>query len=41
MSFWDDFAEGFTRTIKDIGTSVTRIVTDTAIDLGNVVTGFQ
>ncbi|MCC5619990.1 hypothetical protein [Nostoc sp. CHAB 5715] len=41
MSFWNDFAEGFTRTIKDIGTSVTRIVTDTAIDLGNVVTGFQ
>lgn len=41
MSFWDDFATGFTNTIEDIGTSATRIVTDTAIDLGNVVTGFQ
>ncbi len=41
MSFWDDFATGFVGTIEDIGTSATRIVTDTAIDLGNVVTGFQ
>ncbi len=37
MSFWDDFAEG----MKDVATSTTRIVTDTAIDLGNVATGFQ
>ena len=37
MGFWNDFAEG----IKDVGTSATRIVTDTAIDLGNVATGFQ
>lgn len=37
MGFWDDFAE----VLKDVGTSATRIVTDTAIDLGNVATGFQ
>lgn len=37
MSFWDDFAQG----LKDVGTSVTRIVTDTAIDIGDVATGFQ
>ncbi len=37
MSFWKDFAEG----LKDVGTTTTRIVTDTAIDLGNVATGFQ
>jgi len=41
MSFWNDFATGFVGTIKDIETSATRIVTDTAIDLGNVITGFQ
>ena len=37
MSFWSDFAEG----LKDVGTSATRIVTDTAIDIGDVATGFQ
>lgn len=41
MSFWDDFVDGFTTAIVDVGTSATRIVTDTAIDLGNVATGFQ
>ena len=37
MSFWDDFAQG----LKDVGTSAARIVTDTAIDIGDVATGFQ
>jgi hypothetical protein len=37
MSFWKDFAQG----LKDVGTTTTRIMTDTAIDLGNVATGFQ
>jgi hypothetical protein len=41
VSFWHDFSMGFTNTITDIGTSATRILTDTAIDLGNVATGFQ
>lgn len=33
MSFW--------KILKDVGTSSVRIVTDTGIDVGNVVTGFQ
>lgn len=37
MGFWDDFALG----LKDVGTTATRIVTDTAVDIGDVVTGFQ
>lgn len=37
MSFFDDFVT----VVKDIGTSATRIVTDTAIDLANVATGLQ
>jgi septal ring factor EnvC (AmiA/AmiB activator) len=37
MSFFDDFID----VVKDVGTSATRIVTDTAIDLANVTTGFQ
>ncbi len=37
MSFFEDFAEG----LKDVGTSATRIITDTAIDIGDVATGFQ
>ena len=37
MSFFEDFIEG----VKDVGTSSVRIITDTAIDIGNVATGFQ
>lgn len=37
MPFWNDFVDG----VKDVGTSATRIVTDTAIDIGDVATGFQ
>jgi len=37
MGFFDDFVD----VAKDVGTSATRIVTDTAIDLGDVATGFQ
>ncbi|WP_043640564.1 hypothetical protein [Chromobacterium haemolyticum] len=37
MSFFDDFIS----VVRDVGTSATRIVTDTAIDLANVTTGFQ
>lgn len=37
MSFFDDFIG----VVKDVGTSITRIATDTAIDLANVTTGFQ
>lgn len=37
MGFFDDFVD----IAKDVGTSATRIVTDTAIDLGDVATGFQ
>ena len=37
MRFFKDFAD----VAKDVGTSATRIVTDTAIDLGDVATGFQ
>lgn len=37
MPFWNDFVDG----LKDVGTSATRIVTDTAIDIGDVATGFQ
>ena len=41
MGFFDDFAKGFVTGVKDVGTSATRIVTDTAIDIGDVATGFQ
>lgn len=37
MSFFKDFLG----IVEDIGTSATRLVTDTAIDLANVTTGFQ
>lgn len=37
MGFFKDFVD----IAKDVGTSATRIVTDTAIDLGDVATGFQ
>ncbi|NJL26175.1 MAG: hypothetical protein HC902_14145 [Calothrix sp. SM1_5_4] len=37
MGFFDDFLT----TVKDIGTSAVRVVTDTAIDLTDVATGLQ
>ncbi|HCN46818.1 MAG TPA: hypothetical protein DIT18_15145 [Pseudomonas sp.] len=37
MSFFDDFLD----IVKDIGTSATRMVTDTAIDLANIATAFH
>ncbi len=44
MRFGKRIRKGFRRVgkvTKDVATSTTRIVTDTAIDIGNVATGFQ
>ena len=45
---WKKFRKNFKRvgrkmanTVKDVGTSTTRIVTDVALDVGNVATGFR